>query len=67
MHAPQMTEAAVDVAQLSINTIRTLSIDAAQQARSGHPVTPMAPAPRVIGVETFSVSAPLKEWAGGEE
>ena len=28
--------------QLSINTIRTLSIDAVQQANSGHPGTPMA-------------------------
>jgi transketolase len=31
--------------QLSINTIRTLSIDAVQQAQSGHPGTPMALAP----------------------
>jgi Transketolase, thiamine diphosphate binding domain len=28
--------------QLCVNTIRTLSIDAVQQARSGHPGTPMA-------------------------
>src|SRR4029434_1091185 len=33
--------------QLSINTIRTLSIDAVQQANSGHPGTPMALAPFV--------------------
>jgi transketolase len=31
--------------QLSINTIRTLSIDAVQAANSGHPGTPMALAP----------------------
>jgi len=31
--------------QLSINTIRTLSMDAVQQAHSGHPGTPMALAP----------------------
>jgi transketolase len=31
--------------QLSIDTIRTLSMDAVQQARSGHPGTPMALAP----------------------
>ena len=31
--------------QLCINTIRTLSIDAVQQAKSGHPGTPMALAP----------------------
>ena len=30
---------------LAINTIRTLSIDAVQQAKSGHPDTPMALAP----------------------
>jgi transketolase len=33
--------------QLSINTIRTLSIDAVQHAKSGHPGTPMALAPLV--------------------
>ncbi len=31
--------------QLSINTIRTLSMDAVQQANSGHPGTPLAMAP----------------------
>jgi transketolase len=40
-----MTDAQLD--QLSINTIRTLSIDAVQQAKSGHPGTPMALAPLV--------------------
>jgi transketolase len=34
-----------DLDQLSINTIRTLSMDAVQQANSGHPGTPMAMAP----------------------
>src|SRR5213594_4325532 len=34
-----------DLDQLSINTIRTLSIDAVQQAKSGHPGAPMALAP----------------------
>ncbi len=33
--------------RLCINTIRTLSIDAVQQANSGHPGTPMAMAPLV--------------------
>jgi transketolase len=33
--------------QLCINTIRTLAIDAVQQANSGHPGTPMALAPLV--------------------
>ena len=36
--------------QLSINTIRTLSIDAVQQAKSGHPGTPMALAPLVYTI-----------------
>src|SRR5260221_4062316 len=36
-----------DLDQLAINTIRTLSIDAVQQAKSGHPGTPMALAPLV--------------------
>jgi transketolase len=36
-----------DLDLLSINTIRTLSIDAVQQAKSGHPGTPMALAPLV--------------------
>ena len=33
--------------QLAINTIRTLSMDAVQQAKSGHPGTPMALAPLI--------------------
>src|SRR5205809_7340964 len=37
-------------AQLSINTIRTLSIDAVQQAKSGHPGTPMSLAPLVYTI-----------------
>jgi transketolase len=36
--------------KLSINTIRTLSIDAVQQAKSGHPGTPMALAPLVYTI-----------------
>ncbi len=35
------------ITQLAINTIRTLSIDAVQAAKSGHPGTPMALAPLV--------------------
>ena len=38
------------MARLAINTIRTLSIDAVQQARSGHPGTPMALAPLVYTI-----------------
>jgi transketolase len=36
------TLAATDLDHLSINTIRTLSIDKVHQAKSGHPATPMA-------------------------
>lgn len=39
-----------ELAQLAINTIRTLSIDAVQQAKSGHPGTPMALAPLVYTI-----------------
>src|SRR4029077_2849612 len=41
----RMTNEELD--QLAITTIRTLSIDAVQQAKSGHPGTPMALAPLV--------------------
>jgi transketolase len=43
-----MTSAELD--QLAINTIRTLSIDAVQQAKSGHPGTPMALAPLIYTI-----------------
>ena len=36
--------------QLAINTIRTLSIDAIEQAKSGHPGAPMALAPLVYAL-----------------
>src|ERR1035437_6994169 len=40
-----MTEAAEDLDQLAIDTIRTLSMDAVQKANSGHPGAPMGMAP----------------------
>jgi transketolase len=43
-----MKDSALD--QLSINTIRTLAMDAVQQANSGHPGTPMALAPVVYNL-----------------
>jgi len=43
-----MTNEQLDL--LAINTIRTLSIDAVQQANSGHPGTPMALAPLVYTI-----------------
>jgi transketolase len=45
---PAASEIGID--QLCINTIRTLSIDAVQQAKSGHPGTPMALAPLVYTI-----------------
>jgi transketolase len=49
MSSPQAVNTSSDAKldQLCINTIRTLSIDAVQQAKSGHPGTPMALAPLV--------------------
>jgi transketolase len=46
--AEATTETELD--QLSVDTIRTLSIDAVQQAKSGHPGTPMALAPLVYTI-----------------
>jgi transketolase len=40
-----MSTIAQDIEQTSINTIRTLAMDAVQAANSGHPGTPMALAP----------------------
>jgi transketolase len=39
-----------EMTQLAINTIRTLSIDAVQEAKSGHPGTPMALAPLIYTI-----------------
>ena len=44
------TKSQVDVDLLSINTIRTLAIDAVQQANSGHPGAPMGLAPVVYSL-----------------
>jgi len=46
--AAPMTNTELD--QLAVNTIRTLSIDAVERAKSGHPGTPMALAPLVYTV-----------------
>ena len=45
---PALTKTELDT--LCINTIRTLSIDAVQAAKSGHPGTPMALAPLVYTI-----------------
>ena len=41
----QQQPATAEIDQVAINTIRTLAMDAVQQANSGHPGTPMAMAP----------------------
>jgi transketolase len=41
------TQAVLDLDQLCVNTMRTLAIDAIQQANSGHPGTPMGMSPTV--------------------
>ena len=48
--APVDTLTSAQLDQLCVNTIRTLSIDAVQQAKSGHPGTPMALAPLVYTI-----------------
>ena len=47
-----MADSTQTIQQLSINTIRTLSMDAVQAANSGHPGTPMALAP--VGYVLFN-------------
>lgn len=61
-----MTTQAASIEQLSINTIRTLSMDGVQKANSGHPGTPMALAPVVYELWTeflrYDPAAP--NWPG---
>ena len=45
LRIPNSALSSMSIEQLSINTIRTLSMDAVQAANSGHPGTPMALAP----------------------
>lgn len=58
-----MSVSNLTIEQLSIDTIRTLSMDAVQAANSGHPGTPMALAPVAFQVWTsamrYDPSAPL--------
>jgi transketolase len=61
-----MTPAELD--QLASNAIRALSIDAVQQAKSGHPGTPMALAPLVYTIWNRAVRFDLKDsiWPDGD-
>ena len=45
-----MATTTTSIEQLSVNTIRTLAMDAVQAANSGHPGTPMALAPVAYSV-----------------
>ncbi len=53
-----------DITQLSINTIRTLSMDAVQKANAGHPGTAMALAPLayLLYVEVMNHSPSNPDW-----
>ena len=61
-----MTASTTDIQQLAINTIRTLSMDAVQAAKSGHPGTPMALAPvsYVIFNEFLRYDPTSPAWPG---
>ena len=49
-----------EMTHLAINTIRTLSIDAVQQAKSGHPGTPMALTPLIYTIWNRVTRVPLQ-------
>jgi transketolase len=49
---PPAVAAPAELQQLAIDTVRTLSMDAVQQAESGHPGTPMALAPLAYALFT---------------
>lgn len=55
-----------DVPQLSVNTIRTLSIDGVQAANSGHPGAPLGAAPMayVVWQDFLRFNPRNPEWAG---
>ncbi len=55
-----------DVAQLSVNTIRTLSIDGVQAANSGHPGAPLGVAPMAYALwqDFLRFNPGHPEWAG---
>jgi transketolase len=50
-----VSQSAVPLPQLAIDTVRTLAMDAVQQAESGHPGTPMALAPLAYALYTRHV------------
>ncbi|WP_102127198.1 transketolase [Deinococcus planocerae] len=60
------TQQQQSVDQLSVNTIRTLAIDAVQQANSGHPGAPLGAAPMgyVVWQRFLRHNPKNPEWAG---
>jgi transketolase len=59
------TVTSTDLDQLAVNTIRTLAMDAVQQANSGHPGTPMGLAPLgyVLYSQVMRHNPENPEWA----
>ncbi|GMA15635.1 transketolase [Deinococcus metallilatus] len=64
--SPEQQAVRQDVDQLSINTIRTLAIDAVQRANSGHPGAPlgMAPMGYVLWQKFLHHNPKNPEWPG---
>lgn len=64
MNTATKMEKTTDIAQLSINTIRTLSLDAVQKANSGHPGLPlgMAPAAYVLWTKFLRHNPKNPKW-----
>ena len=64
MSTATQLEKTTDIAQLSINTIRTLSLDAVQRANSGHPGLPlgMAPAAYVLWTKFLRHNPKNPKW-----
>ncbi|MEF2279936.1 transketolase [Deinococcus sp. YIM 134068] len=60
------TQQQQSVEQLSVNTIRTLAIDAVQQANSGHPGAPLGAAPMgyVVWQRFLRFNPKNPDWAG---
>ena len=60
------TTSGVAIEELCINTVRTLAMDAVQQADSGHPGTPMALAPLcyVLWTKHLRYNPKNPQWSG---
>lgn len=65
-HEVEMSISSGSIEQLSINTIRTLAMDAVQKANSGHPGAPMALAPVAYQLwnHTLRFDPAVPNWPG---